>query len=517
MSRIIDLLYNKTSGRLTIGGGGGGDIQDFIGATPTSSGAAGLVPAPQVGDETKFIRGDGTFAAPTVMWSVGPYAYNDYSSVAAALTDANAQATGGGLIQIDVEAGIYNETSFDLNNQYVALKGKGRGITTFYGTIAATSFLELTDITMYGNINIDPSPGTMVFRRLTIYGTIINDSTDTSGSLLFDSVEAAFQINGGSSTRLINCAGGVTLQQTAPDSTYTIEVRGGSFSSFTVNPQVGWTNPVIKLVGVDFSGAFTVNSANPNTVPQLLITNCSFTSTDAPVVSFSNLSVKLDNCSFRRRIITSDVCVFTAASCTFNVISNSQSITGNSNTFDNCTFNGECVVEGTGSPEVWFRGCVFNETFSQTRRGGTINRYTNCVFQGISTFTTGSGGSFPFPRFRNCTFDTGTDFPGVIVTYEGGATFLGCEINGGVQWQTSVDSASEMINCTLFGGNFIANLPSTADLYMVGTIFHDDGTLISNLTANVLTVRTGSNNAKFSSATMFGANVTSSVFYTSNQ
>ena len=35
---------------------------DFVGATSSSDGVAGRVPAPESGDEKKFMRGDGTWA-----------------------------------------------------------------------------------------------------------------------------------------------------------------------------------------------------------------------------------------------------------------------------------------------------------------------------------------------------------------------------------------------------------------------------------------------------------------------
>lgn len=39
---------------------------DMKGATASAEGAAGLVPAPKVGQQTKFLRGDGTWGAPSV-------------------------------------------------------------------------------------------------------------------------------------------------------------------------------------------------------------------------------------------------------------------------------------------------------------------------------------------------------------------------------------------------------------------------------------------------------------------
>ena len=43
-------------------GGGGGSYSDFTGATASTAGAHGLVPAPSAGDNLKVLRGDGTWA-----------------------------------------------------------------------------------------------------------------------------------------------------------------------------------------------------------------------------------------------------------------------------------------------------------------------------------------------------------------------------------------------------------------------------------------------------------------------
>lgn len=41
-------------------------VRTMVGATATSDGMTGLVPVPQAGDQNKFLRGDGTWAEPTV-------------------------------------------------------------------------------------------------------------------------------------------------------------------------------------------------------------------------------------------------------------------------------------------------------------------------------------------------------------------------------------------------------------------------------------------------------------------
>lgn len=45
-----------------LGGFSSANYDDFTGATSTTGGLSGLVPAPQAGDEEKFLRGDGVWA-----------------------------------------------------------------------------------------------------------------------------------------------------------------------------------------------------------------------------------------------------------------------------------------------------------------------------------------------------------------------------------------------------------------------------------------------------------------------
>ena len=40
--------------------------EDFTGATSSTAGEKGMVPQPASGDNAKFLRGDGTWAAPTL-------------------------------------------------------------------------------------------------------------------------------------------------------------------------------------------------------------------------------------------------------------------------------------------------------------------------------------------------------------------------------------------------------------------------------------------------------------------
>lgn len=59
---LANAIKNYADSKLaTIGGGSAATIDDFTGATGITGGQSGLVPAPQAGDNEKFLRGDGTW------------------------------------------------------------------------------------------------------------------------------------------------------------------------------------------------------------------------------------------------------------------------------------------------------------------------------------------------------------------------------------------------------------------------------------------------------------------------
>lgn len=63
-SRIEDLLLQLKE-VIEEGGGGGQTYNDFTGATASTAGAHGLVPAPSAGNQDKFLKADGTWDTPS--------------------------------------------------------------------------------------------------------------------------------------------------------------------------------------------------------------------------------------------------------------------------------------------------------------------------------------------------------------------------------------------------------------------------------------------------------------------
>ena len=71
IKNFIREVRKKQDERIADSLGGGGSFATFTGATSITGGASGLVPAPETGDENKFLRGDGSWA--TVAGSGGNY------------------------------------------------------------------------------------------------------------------------------------------------------------------------------------------------------------------------------------------------------------------------------------------------------------------------------------------------------------------------------------------------------------------------------------------------------------
>lgn len=75
------------------------DLDNFIGAAPAANGTRGQVPTPVIGDETKFLRGDGVWAAVTATsGGSGTVTYVDVAGGITGLTFSGGPVTSSGII-----------------------------------------------------------------------------------------------------------------------------------------------------------------------------------------------------------------------------------------------------------------------------------------------------------------------------------------------------------------------------------------------------------------------------------
>lgn len=99
--------------------------EDMQGATASTDGTAGIVPAPEAGDDEKFLRGDGTWAEvqsggviyPTTETKIGTFnGYDLYRQVVTInATDWNADASISGMYYTDINLANIAIINFDVS------------------------------------------------------------------------------------------------------------------------------------------------------------------------------------------------------------------------------------------------------------------------------------------------------------------------------------------------------------------------------------------------------------------
>lgn len=114
---------------------------DFVGATSSTDGAAGRVPAPESGDENKFLRGDGTWAAQTASGVTGvkgdaETTYRD--------GDVNITAANIGLGNVDNTSDVNKPISTAVANEILALQSVNAFNVVPHTAVKNTTIEDLT-------------------------------------------------------------------------------------------------------------------------------------------------------------------------------------------------------------------------------------------------------------------------------------------------------------------------------------------------------------------------------------
>jgi len=81
---------------------------DFVGADGTSAGTQGLVPAPAATDDTKFLKGDGTWD--TVTFSLSPATT---STIGGVIVGNGISVASDGTISADTQAAVFTTNEWN--------------------------------------------------------------------------------------------------------------------------------------------------------------------------------------------------------------------------------------------------------------------------------------------------------------------------------------------------------------------------------------------------------------------
>ena len=113
------------------------------GATSSSAGSAGLVPAPNIGEQLKFLRADGTWVIPTnTTYSVGTTSYSGTTK----LYTSTGSATDGTMTQNAITTALNGKSATGHTHNYAGSSSAGG---------AATSAIKLSTPRKIGNASFD--------------------------------------------------------------------------------------------------------------------------------------------------------------------------------------------------------------------------------------------------------------------------------------------------------------------------------------------------------------------------
>lgn len=118
------------------------------GATSSSAGSAGLVPAPNIGDQLKFLRADGTWVIPTnTTYSVGTTSYSGTTK----LYTSTGSATDGTMTQNAITTALNGKSPTSHTHNYAGSSSSGGAANSANKLATARTVSGGTDITLSFN------------------------------------------------------------------------------------------------------------------------------------------------------------------------------------------------------------------------------------------------------------------------------------------------------------------------------------------------------------------------------
>lgn len=118
------------------------------GATSSSAGSAGLVPAPKIGEQLKFLRADGTWVIPTnTTYSVGTTSYSGTTK----LYTSTGSATDGTMTQNAITTALNGKSATSHTHNYAGSSSSGGAANSANKLATARTVSGGTDITLSFN------------------------------------------------------------------------------------------------------------------------------------------------------------------------------------------------------------------------------------------------------------------------------------------------------------------------------------------------------------------------------
>lgn len=118
------------------------------GATSSSAGSAGLVPAPKIGEQLKFLRADGTWVIPTnTTYSVGTTSYSGTTK----LYTSTGSATDGTMTQNAITSALNGKSPTSHTHNYAGSSSSGGAANSANKLATARTVSGGTDITLSFN------------------------------------------------------------------------------------------------------------------------------------------------------------------------------------------------------------------------------------------------------------------------------------------------------------------------------------------------------------------------------
>lgn len=360
-------------------------------------------------------------------YTVGPNDYNNYTSIAPAVAEAEAKATAASPIVVRVEPGTYDAT-LTIHSTFVSVEGTEASTTFLTGnlTVADTGSFILSRVTWSAGATLTVmAGGTLQLQNSNLAGTVTNSAALT-GSFELSNVActstAAVNIQGGKTVFLYNLQGPATVTMT---------------NTITLDSTFSYTFQTCNVATLNIINLGTYNgpdATHPCTIKiyQSILTTLSLTGT--PVATTTYGGYRLFGCEVKNLTCSTDYIILSNTALGEN--STNTASFGVRTTFYQCYVN--TIVTWSAAPTGSVTMNCRNSTFMYAVTGDSVLGF--CSF--FNNTITGSTVALSVCRAANVVANDAGLTPAGTVSFAS-STAATVTLNG-----TAV-GGSNFYNCTL--------------------------------------------------------------------